>query len=144
MRQTWEVIFDSFPCMPIYVPRPPLVEVKWVKYYDYQDTETELTLSTYFQIDTNHEPGRISFKYGQSWPAVTTRDMEVLKIQYVAGYNIAGSTTTTEDPSSGDVPDNVKDAIYLYCTYRSENRTAEQGPVPEQFYNLLSDERIYL
>ena len=144
MRQTWEVIYDCFPAMPLYIPRPPLVEVKSVKYYDYQDTETELTLATYFQIDTNHEPGRIAFKYGQTWPTATLRDLEVLKIQYVAGYNIAGSTSTTEDPDASDVPANVKDAIYLYCTYRSENRTAEGGSVPDQFYNLLSDERIYL
>lgn len=144
MRQTWRVIFDYLPAMPIYIPRPPLVEVKSVKIYDTADTETDLTLSTYFHIDTNSEPGRIGFKYGKTWPSSTVRDLEGLIIEYVAGYNIAGSTTTTEAPDSTDVPENVADAIYLYCTYRNENRTAEEGSVPEQFFDLLHPDRIYL
>jgi uncharacterized phiE125 gp8 family phage protein len=58
--------------------------------------------------------------------------MAGFRVTLLAGYG---------DPV--DVPDTVKDAICLYCAYRYENRTAESGEAPKQFYDLLTPDRMW-
>jgi hypothetical protein len=144
--------FDDFPETPFYLHRAPLVQVLQIAYYDFQNTETIL-YKTYlpvdtttttgepeetigesdFIIDTRSEPGRVALAYGVYWPTVTLRLIDSVRIQYRVGYGPQGDTT----------PDTVKDAIALYCTWRNENRTAESGTIPRQFYDLLNPERIF-
>jgi uncharacterized phiE125 gp8 family phage protein len=131
ITQTLELTFDEFPCLPMYIPRPPLASISTVKYFDYQNTETSIAL-TDFIVDADSEPGRLDFAYNKLWPAVTLRPMAAVKIRYTAGYGAAASA----------VPAVVKDAIMLYCSYRNENRTAEVDAVPEHFYNLLRPDRM--
>ena len=162
INQEWELSFDAFPNLPILIPRPPLLTMSAISYFDYEDTETVLysndtdqstttpgpvgtstTTTTaapnvitddgYFLIDADCEPGRLCFAYSKTWPAVTLRPHNAFKIRYWAGYGPTASTT----------PENVKDAIMLYCAYRNENRAGEIGQVPRQFYDLLAPERIF-
>ena len=44
--------------------------------------------------------------------------------------------------TADDVPQRVKDAIYLFCGYRYENRIAEDGTIPTAFYDLLRPQRL--
>jgi len=144
-RQTLELSFDFFPAMPIPIPRPPLVSVRSFKYFDYKNTETSFDLSDMFDIDYNHEPGRIAFAYQKSWPSVSLRTLDCVKIKCVAGFDrVYKAGTTTESPNSDYIPAAVKDAIYLYCGYRNENRSGETPEIPKQFYDLLMDDRFYL
>lgn len=149
LGQIWELGLDIFPAVPIYLPRPPLMQLISIKCYDYADEETVLYNEGYnpistteeggeepdtngdFIIDTASEPGRICLAYGKSWPAITLRQINGLKIRYAAGYGLAAD----------DVPEGVWDAIVLYCSWRNENRAAE-GQFPRQFYDLLSADRI--
>lgn len=144
--QTWELSFDGFPTLPILIPRPPLINVESFKYYGTDDVEYDHPLSN-FIIDYNTEPGRMCLGYQLVWPATILRTMDAVRIRYNAGYIIPAtgtSTTTTPSPGTPDrIPDYVKDAIYLYCTYRYENRAAEVVQVPRQFYDILTPERIY-
>jgi uncharacterized phiE125 gp8 family phage protein len=133
ITQTWELILDGWPGMPISIPRSPVQSVTSLKYYDTANTETSWDLSNLL-IVTDTEPGRITLAYGITYPSTTLREMNSVVIRYVAGYGDAAS----------DVPENVKDAIHLYCAYRYENRTAEIESVPVQFYDLLRPERVYL
>lgn len=133
VAQTYTMTFDSFPDLPILIPRAPLTAVSSVKYYDYENTETSMLL-TDFIIDTDSEPGRIGFAYSKTWPSVTLRPMNAVKITFTCG---TGSNAST-------VPATVKDAIMLYCTYRNENRAAEIDSAPRQFYDLLSPQRLYV
>lgn len=143
IRQTWELAFDSFPETPILLPRPPLINVESFKYYGTDNTEYDHPLSN-FVIDSNTEPARMCLGYQLVWPSTILRPMDAVRIRYNAGYgSTGGELTTTESPDASHVPDFVKDAILLYCTYRYENRAAEVVQVPRQFYDILTPERIY-
>ena len=152
IAQTLELSFDEFPSMPIILPRPPAVWVKSIKYYDYLNAVTTLyetfddpltttveggtepSTNDDFLIDLDSEPGRICHAYGCSWPTATLRDMNAVKIRYVAGYGDAAT----------DVPESVKDAIMLYCTHMSENRASEEDAIPKQFFDLLRPDRVFI
>lgn len=141
IEQVIEVSFDNFPLVPFYLPRSRVTTVQTIKYYDtanvehivYSSTAPVGTESDYL-IDTDSEPARITLAYGAGFPATVLRDINSFKVIYKAGY---GATAAS-------VPENVKDAIMLYCDWRYENRSAETNAVPEQFYNLLDSGRIFL
>jgi len=139
-EQVWEMSFDEFPALPLLIPRPPLVSIDSIKYYDKDNTETVMALSD-FIIDTNHEPGRLAHAYSVLWPSVILKPIDALRIRYTCGYHY--STTTTYAPGNVPVPENVMDAIYLYCTYRNENRAGEVDKIPRQFYDLLNQDGFY-
>lgn len=131
--QKWEMTFDSYPEMPIDIPRPPLKSIESVKYYDENNLEHSIELSQFF-VDTSSEPGRVGFNKNCDWPAVNLRAMSALKIVFVAGHDIDTET----------IPENVVDAILLYMTYRDQYRAAEVDSAPPQFYHLLGHDRIDL
>jgi len=149
--QKWEVAFDGFPGTPIILPRPPLISVDFIKCYDNLGAETILyyiaddpittpvepgvdgATNSDFIIDTNGQPGRIDLAYEKTWPSITPRSIKALVIRFSAGYGLTAAS----------VPQTVKDAIMLYCTYRNENRAGETEEAPEQFYNLLWPQRNY-
>lgn len=130
ITQTLELAYDCWPDTVINLPRPPLAVVNSVKYYDTDNTENTLDSSEYF-VDTSSTPGRISLNYAGSWPSVVLRPIRGLVVNFDVGYGDADA-----------VPDRVKDAIYLYCAYRYENRIAEDGTVPKAFYDILQPDRI--
>ena len=132
ITQTWELSFDQFPVGEILLPRSPIQEVLSFKYYDTASTEYDFDLSN-FDIDVDNEPGRIIPAYNISYPSVTLRNINGIKIQYDAGYGDAAV----------NVPSYIKDAIFIYCAYRYENRVAE-GEYPKQFYEILRPHRMYL
>lgn len=129
--QTLEIYYDDFPENVFTLPRPPLIEVNSIKYYDSGNNETTLDSSVY-DVDTSSTPGRIALSYGEIWPTTPLRSINGVIVNYNAGYGSEAS----------DVPENVKDAIMLYCAYRYENRIAEDGTVPPAFYHLLQPDRI--
>lgn len=144
-EQTWEMSFDNFPNLPLFIPRPPLNHIEFIHYYDSNNTMTDMDLDE-FIIDTSHEPGRLSHGYNEIWPSVILRPIDAIKIRYVCGFvslTVDDSTTTTTEPESIPLPENVKDAIYLYCAYRNENRSGEIEKVPRQFYDLLNQDGFY-
>lgn len=152
IAQTLELSFDQFPATPILLPRPPAIWVKSIKYYDYLNAVTTLyekfddpltttveagdepSTNDDFLIDTDNEPGRICLAYGIMWPSVMLRDMNSVKIRYVAGYGDAAT----------DVPEPVKDAIMLYCAHMSENRASEEDAIPKQFFDILRQDRVFI
>lgn len=132
VEQIYRMTYDSFPGTCIDFPRPPLISVADpIKYYDTDDTEFEFAASNYF-VDTNSEVGRLALNYGISWPTVTLRPINAVIIDFTTGY---GDEAT-------DVPDSVKNAIYIYCTHMYENRESESGTVPKEFYDLLRPDRM--
>jgi len=141
IAQTIELSFDSFPLTPFCLPRSPISEVTEIKYYDVNNlevivynTSSPVGTEDNYLIDIDSEPARIMMAYGCAFPTVLLRGISAFKVTYTAGYGETASTT----------PENVKDAIMLYCDWRFENRSAETNEVPEQFYNLLDIGRIYL
>jgi len=133
INQTWELSYDHFPRMPIALPRSPVSSITSITYYDYEDTATVISSDNY-QLDVSASPARVGLTYGYTWPSVTLRSIDSVKIRYVAGYGAAGTS----------VPSVINDAIILYCTHRSENRSGEAEEAPKQFYNTLRPKRLHL
>jgi uncharacterized phiE125 gp8 family phage protein len=131
ITQIIDLAYDYWPSGEILLPRPPTIAVNNIKYYDTNNLEYTVDSSLYF-VDVNATPARIVLNDGQSWPNVTLRPIRGFVVNYGAGYGATGS----------DVPDRIKDAIYLYCAYRYENRIAEDGTIPKAFYDILQPDRI--
>lgn len=111
VTQTIELSLDRWPRFPVNLPRPPLVSVASIKYYDTANMEHTFAATSYF-VDADSEPGRIALAHGVTLPTITLREIGAVKIQYTAGAAVA------------DVPQRVKQAILLLIGYWYENREA--------------------
>jgi uncharacterized phiE125 gp8 family phage protein len=142
--QQWEVTLDEWPDCPFMLPRPPLLSIDSIKYYDTLNNEYDFDLNDLI-IDTSSEPGRTCLAYGITWPSITLRKINSIKILCTCGYGDSNGTTTTPGPDFivEAIPEAVKHAIYLYCTWRNENRAGETE-VPRQFFDLLRPDRIHI
>ncbi len=94
MTQTWDLKLDAFPCEdgPVWLPKPPLVSVTHVKYYDTDGTLQTWATSNYV-VDAPAGPharvGKIDTAYLVDWP--TTREMpNAVQVRFVCGYGVAG------------------------------------------------------
>ena len=133
MTQTITAYMDSFES-ETELPRPPLLSVTSIKYYDTAGSQQTLS-SSYYDVDTTKEPGRITLAYGYSWPAV--RDVvNTVEIIYKAGYS------ETEDDSDS-VPARVKAAMKLLVGHWYEHRESASevniSEIPIGIYNLLCE-----
>ena len=128
ITQTWELIFDAFPRLPIEFPRNPVQAVEAITYFDEDNNEHEIALPNFF-VDTDSECGRLGFAAGRSWSNAELRPMNAVKIQFTAGLGDDGTTT----------PSAVKDAIMLYCAWRDQNRAMEKAAdhIPLQVFSLV-------
>lgn len=109
VTQTWDLTLDDFPCWAIEMPRPPLVSVTHIKYYDTTGAQQTLSAALYL-VDSKSEPARITPAYGQSWP-MTRDQVNAVEVRFVAGY---GADTA--------VPDDIKAAILLMVGHLFEHR----------------------
>jgi len=130
ISQVYTLKYDEYPGSVIYFPRPPLISVDSVKYYDTDDTEAVFSSDNYL-VDTTSEVGRLSLNYAVTWPSTILRPVNGVIIEFTAGYGADASS----------VPDSVKNAIYLFCTHMYENREGE-NKFPRQFYDLLKPDRM--
>jgi uncharacterized phiE125 gp8 family phage protein len=144
-----EMSLDTFPPSAFDIPYFPLIQLISIKYFDLDNTEntlyyegynpvttteeggTEPSTNSDFIIDISGNPGRVSLAYAATWPVVTLRPIDAVRIRFAAGYGL----------EAADVPENVRDAIMLYCAYRNENRAGEISEYPKQFLNLLRFDR---
>lgn len=110
ITQTWELTLDGWPCFPIKLPMPQLVSVTSIKYFDTANVETTWAASNYF-VDADSEPGRVGLAYGITLPTTTLREINAVKIRYVAGYGAATA-----------VPLRTKQAILMLIGHLYENR----------------------
>jgi len=108
ITQTITAKCDAFP-LTFVLPMPPLVSVTSIQYIDTAGS-TQTLSSSYYDVDTYAEPGRVTEAYSYSWPATRIIDNAVT-ITYVAGYG---------DPA--DVPEHIKHAIKLMVSHFYEMR----------------------
>lgn len=97
MAQTITAYMDALG--DVSLPRPPLVSVDSVKYYDTSGVQQTLGTSVY-SVDVFREPGMVYLAYNQSWP--TTRLIpNAVEIIYKAGYmtkfTASGDTLTVSE-----------------------------------------------
>jgi uncharacterized phiE125 gp8 family phage protein len=130
IHQTWQMALDLWPAAVeewwdgvrdgpvtgldrvtfISLPRPPLVSVTDVQYFDDADAGTVWPSGNYF-VDTVRQPGRLALRLGATWP-VPSRLSNGIVITYVAGYGSDGTS----------VPEPIKTAIRQLVTHWYEHR----------------------
>ncbi len=136
MTQTWKMTLDEWPGGVVdwwdawhavtqseagedvlELPYPPLQSVTSVTTYDVDDTATSITtlttpsISDYFIVDANAEPGRLVLRSDQAWPA-DTRIGVMAEIVWVAGYG----------DDDQDVPEAIKQGIMDMVAWQYEHR----------------------
>lgn len=112
VTQEWELMLDTFPCAStIKVPLPPLQSVESITYVDTAGATQTLPTSVY-AVDIASEPGVVSLKYAQVWPA-TINQRNAVTIAFTCGYGAAEA-----------VPGRLKAAIKLMVGDLFENREA--------------------
>lgn len=123
MTAVYEQRRDAFPVGPwpaqrqlasiteIWIPKPPLQSVAWIKYVDQTGTLTTWPTASY-RVSTHTTPGRIKPSYATPWPVVQVVS-DAITIRFTAGYG-----------SAADVPQGIKAAILLLVGHWFENREA--------------------
>jgi uncharacterized phiE125 gp8 family phage protein len=133
--QTYQLYLDNFTSSIINLPRPSLVSVTHIKYYDYDGNQITVSASDYF-VDTKQMPGRIVFKNTFSLPTLETDRPSAIEIEYVSGF-------------SGEEADLALLAMRLCIAHWYEHREAVvlqysvAMEVPLGVKNLLNKLRIY-
>ncbi len=133
MPQVWQDIRGGFPAgAELEIPRPPLVQVVSVKYYDTENALQTLAASVY-EEDIDSAPGKLTLAYGQVWPSTYPRS-DAVKIEYGAGYANAAA-----------VPDSLKMAIlhivaHLFANGRPPSATfATAGAFSMEIYERFTN-----
>lgn len=119
--QTLVAYLDNFPAEDyIELPMPPLQSVTSVKYKNSAGTETTMTVTTQYIVDTDSDIGRIVLPYGVSWPSFTPYPFNPISITYVAGY-------TT-------LPRQLRQAMLLVIGSMYENRENDIALIGGQYH----------
>jgi uncharacterized phiE125 gp8 family phage protein len=133
INATWEYYLSEWPDSDrIKIPFGNLqttdLSVKWK---DTDGTETTLTLTTDYLIETNGDQcGFIVLPYGGSWPTGDLYPSNPIKITFTCGY---GATAAS-------VPSTIKSAIKIRCSRYYENRGENiigQTVIEDKAYNQL-------
>jgi len=111
ITQTWEIYFDTWPTLPVELPRGTVQSITHIKYTDVDGNESTFSSDNYL-LDAVSEPARLTLKSTASWPTVELRELNGVYVRYVAGYGDAPS----------DVPQSVRQAILLLTGHLYENR----------------------
>ena len=128
-------IRGGFDCSrEIQIPKPPLVSVESLKYYDTDGVLQTLSTAAY-RVDTAAQPGRIVLDDDYDWPDVDVRPNAVV-IAYTAGYG---------KPS--EVPQALRIAINFMLAHWYSNRLpvtigSMVSQIPETAEALLWQFRI--
>lgn len=96
----------------ILIPKPPLVSVSSIIYYDSNNAAQTLA-TTIYDVDRYSTPGRIYLKADQEWPNTYTRN-DAVSIVFVCGY-VTAST----------VPPEVRHAILFAAVRLFEQDSAD-------------------
>lgn len=115
---------ESFPawCSRMALPKPPLVSVDSVSYYDTDGASTDLGSASYDVYDTT--PTTVALAYGAPAPALRWRP-DAVRITYTAGY------------AEGEVPAAILQWMLLVIGTLYENRSTVNAGT--QTYSLPED-----
>lgn len=125
IQQTWAVFLDAFPDA-IKLPKPPLISVDHVRFYDADGVLQTLDPQDYL-VDDKSEPGWVVPASGLTWPP-TAKRINAVEVQFVCGYG----------PSDQDVPASIKKYILgmLESDYFPNSNAQYLG-------RLLDREKVY-
>jgi len=129
--QTWRQDFQDFPSgRMIRLPLDP-VQSGTVGYSDTANVEQTLS-GTFYSLHTDDVGPFLWLLDGQNWPSVNDR-LDAVRIEMVVGYGAAS-----------DVPNSIKQALFLMVGHWYENREASgrsMQEIPLGVYALLAPYR---
>lgn len=116
ITQTWDCYLDEWPEGDrITLPFGNLQSVTSVSWKDTDGTETTLTATTDYLVETNGDQnGAIVLPHGCSWPSGTLYPSNPIKIRIVCGW-----------ASANAVPFKIKAALLMVCADLYENRESQ-------------------
>lgn len=129
ITQTWDLVCDNYPPLPIKLPTPPLLALLSVTITALDGVITTMDI-TKFRTDKSGGVGCISLLYGEAWP-ITLPEWAGVVFRYTCGY---GATAVT-------VPLLTRQAIIFGALWMFDH--ADES-LPPAFFQLLSPDRIEL
>jgi uncharacterized phiE125 gp8 family phage protein len=116
LTQVWDFTLQEWPSKNyIKLPGGNLQSVTSVKWKDSVGTETTLTATTDYLVETNGEQcGRIVLPYGKSWPSGTLYPSNPITIRFVSGWATAAA-----------IPKKIIAACKMIASDLFENREAQ-------------------
>lgn len=106
----YQLYFNNY----LELPKPPLVSVSSIKYFDEDDTENTWATSNY-HVDAESAPARIVLKDGGAWPT-SLRKVNGIQVNYVSGYG----------DSRSNVPETIRVAIMQTALNMYEHRGEDE------------------
>lgn len=133
LTQTWDYYLNEWPDGDfILIPFGNLATVTSVSWKDTDGTETTLTVTTDYLVETNADQyGRIVLPDGVTWPSGSLYPSNPIKIRFVCGWTTAAL-----------VPKNIKRAVKFACEdafYHSNRHDVLKGAIQ----NLLATWRLW-
>jgi uncharacterized phiE125 gp8 family phage protein len=135
--RTYEVAFDDFPCgtLPLYLPKPPLVEV--ISFVSSPDSDGTVDPALYVVNDFGKLASLVPYS---TWPFITPSPLTV-RVRFRAGYS-------SEDSDARPVPAVIKQALLMTMAefYKNRENTVEGSveELPQAAQNLLRPRRVRL
>lgn len=131
ITQTWEAVYDEFPCDELFLGMPQVQSVSSVTYIDAEGDEQTLSSSAY-SLDNETDKAFILPAIDTEWPD-TLDTTNAVRVQFVCGYG-----------SAGDVPAGIKTWMLmqigaLYCNREAVGKGDELRFVPR----LLDKFKVY-
>lgn len=130
ITQTWRRTFDGFPPGKILLPRPPLISVSSVQYYDSDGASQSLSGSLY-QVDTESAPGSVSQAINEVWPVTQIGKVNSVTITWTAGFGA----------SRDSVPEEYKEIIRGLVAFRFWSRGDLDAKIPDHIMWALQSLR---
>lgn len=85
ITQTWEAVFDAFPCgAAVELGLPPVQSIVSVKYLDAAGTEQTLSGAAYV-LDADQLPGYVLPAADADWPS-TADSVNAVRVRFLVGY----------------------------------------------------------
>ena len=133
LTQTWDYSLNAWPSVDyIKLPGGNLQSVTSIKWKDDDGTETTLTVTTDYLVETNGEGiGRIVLPYSESWPSGTLYPSNPITIRYVAGWTTRAL-----------VPYKIKAALKMICGDMYAHRESQSMGSAQIYFENKTVQRL--
>lgn len=139
LTQTWDYYFDEFPDEDNFkLPFGNLqLPITHLKYTNSAGTQTEMTLTTDYLVETNGEQcGRIVLPYSESWPSFTAYPSNPIVCRFICGWTAASL-----------IPTKIRTAVKMIAAKlyesRGDNVIGQTVSEDKFFLNLLNSYKLW-
>jgi len=128
VEQTWKYHLSEFPDSKLYLPKPPLMSVTHIKYYDAENSQQTWSADNYHVVTGTKGQGWIEPISTTTYPTTYTRP-DSIEIQFVCGYE-------TQPPQAEHLIKLIVGGFYEEREGQSYN-TIKDNPAVERLANQL-------